>query len=1134
MKLSDFNLAEENAEDDLHSLLERFNDTSRDYPRNQTVHRIFSEQAQATPESIAVDAPDGTLTYRQLDEQSNQLARFLLEQNLAPEEFVGVILDRSCLMIVTLLGILKAGGAYLPINDDYPIARIIFMLQDTDTRVLISSKRYIRLANKLQWDCPKLKTLFCPDSNDIYGEFEEVPAMMKESTWNYLRRDTFDDISGGGWRSSFTGEWLSREVMDEYGDNARRKLEPFCNANTRILEIGCASGISMFRIAPKVAYYCGTELGQDILRWSESEAKRRNLNNIKLEYLAGHQIDRLTEGDFNIVIINSVVQCFSGHNYLRDVLRKAIDKMSDQGIFFLGNLWDQDLKTTFEKDLEKFARENTGNVYCTKLDRNGELFIARAFLEDLRHDFPEIQDIEYSKMLGEHTSELSTYGFDAIIHIDKSPSKQPPTPRQKQQCDARQLGENFQPLQSDQISGDNLAYLLYTSGTTGSPKGVTVEHHSILRLVLDTNFIKLGPDSVILQTGALAFDASTFEIWGALLNGGRICFTEQQVILDARKLKQIIAGKGINTVFFTTGLLNLLIDDDISMFENLEIVLSGGEEQSLRHMNALREQFPNLRLLNVYGPTENTTFTTYYPVEKAHDKPLPIGYPISNSTVYILDNNLKPVPIGVAGELFTGGDGLARGYWNDRELSEKKFIKHPIVGGARLYATGDLARWLPDGAVEFLGRIDDQVKIRGYRIEPGETEAKIRGHQDIEKACVIARKINNGEKALLAYVVIKANSELDMDQLRDYLKTILPDYMIPAHLIQLKELPLNQNGKIDKKKLPNPQLGNSNHVATPPETNTQKRLLPIWENVLGHNNIGIHDNFFDLGGHSLKVTQLMSQIHDTLQLDLALTVVFNTPTISALASYIDDLDGIDPRLVEEAIVPLSKPSEKKEQNLFGFPPGSGFSLAYSGLADLLPDHAVYGLAYIENDNRMQSYAELIKNTQSTGPYIIFGYSGGGKLAFQVAAELEQRGMDVSDIIMIDAARYLIPVVFSDEQIEADAADFLGNITSSVLRKKAFQRAKAYRDYLSSCVETAKIRANIHLIKSEDSLEFYQDKTGQTVATISGWKELTSGTFTIHEGSGIHKDMLTEPYLKKNADQLHKILGDIRLRRESGE
>ncbi|MGN8231421.1 non-ribosomal peptide synthetase, partial [Paenibacillus polymyxa] len=395
----------------------------------------------------------------------------------------------------------------------------------------------------------------------------------------------------------------------------------------------------------------------------------------------------------------------------------------------------------------------------------------------------------------------------------------------------------------ESLSGPNdLAYVIYTSGTTGQPKGVMVEHRNVVRLVKNTNYAQLDADTRILQTGAIVFDASTFEIWGALLNGGQLVLVSQDVILDAPKLKEAVRSHGITTMFLTTPLFNQLSQQDLALFEGVWELLVGGDVMSVPHMNRVLEAHPSLRISNIYGPTENTTFSTVHAITGMQSESVPIGRPIHNSTAYVVDRSMRLQPVGVWGELIVGGDGVARGYRNRPDLTSEKFIDSPFRSGERCYRTGDLVRLNVDGTLEYKGRIDAQVKIRGYRIELGEVETQLLKLEAVQEAVVIAREDEQGQKQLCAYVV--ADGEVVASELRSALSQKLPGYMVPSYLVQLEQMPLTPNGKIDRKALPAPEgslQSGADYVA--PRTWVEVKLAQIWQDVLGLAQVGVKENF---------------------------------------------------------------------------------------------------------------------------------------------------------------------------------------------------------------------------------------------------------------------------------------------------
>jgi amino acid adenylation domain-containing protein len=450
-------------------------------------------------------------------------------------------------------------------------------------------------------------------------------------------------------------------------------------------------------------------------------------------------------------------------------------------------------------------------------------------------------------------------------------------------------------------SGDHLAYIMYTSGSSGMPKGVMVEHRGVVRLVKNTDTIRFSEEDGILLTGALEFDASTFEIWGALLNGLTLHLVDRDTILNYRLLKRVIMRNGITTIWMTSPFFNRVLDADIEVFNGLKNLLVGGDVLSPVHIGRLKRRFPGLTVINGYGPTENTTFSTTFLIDKEYNDHIPIGKPIANSTAYILDNNYRLVPIGVSGELYVGGDGLARGYLNNPELTAEKFVFYRSYRSYRsyiskkIYKTGDLVRWLVDGNIEFLGRIDGQVKIRGYRIEPGEIENHLMQVDFIRDAVVMAGENSEGEKYLSAYVVPveKGVDGFDVVELKKKLSMSLPGYMVPAYFFALSAIPLTPNGKVDREALLGP--GGLRPELTvkfvPAGTEMEKLVAGIWQEVLELEEVGIHDNFFDRGGTSLNIIRVNTGLKKHLQRDIPMLDMFRYPTVHALAAYLEDKEG---------------------------------------------------------------------------------------------------------------------------------------------------------------------------------------------------------------------------------------------------
>jgi amino acid adenylation domain-containing protein len=460
--------------------------------------------------------------------------------------------------------------------------------------------------------------------------------------------------------------------------------------------------------------------------------------------------------------------------------------------------------------------------------------------------------------------------------------------------------ENFIATERDEnlrgvaATAANTAYVLYTSGSTGTPKGVSITHRAVNRLVRRTNYIELRPDDRIAQGSSFSFDAAAFEIWGALLNGAHLIVLNKDVLLAPQLLAREIVEAKISVLFLTTALFNQFADDIPGAFHSLRYLLFGGEAaDTARVRRVLEESQLSGRLLNLYGPAENTTLATWHPLEAvpAEATSIPIGRPVANTQVYILDAELQPVPVGVAGEIYIGGDGLARGYPNRAELTAERFLPDPfgIEAGARLYRTGDLGRYLSTGQIEFLGRRDHQVKIRGFRVELGEIEAALKRYPGLKDAVVLMNESALDDKRLIAYLVAVDEDDRPVTgELRAFLRERLPTYMIPNVFVALDHLPLTANGKVDRKALPAPVSAEreEDEQYAAPQTEMEHRVAAIWREVLGTARIGAHDNFFDLGGHSLLIVRVHNKLREMLHREIPIVELFRHPTVTTLSEYL--------------------------------------------------------------------------------------------------------------------------------------------------------------------------------------------------------------------------------------------------------
>ena len=844
-------------------IVHEWNETVRDYPRDATLKALFAEQVAAAPNAIAVRDEHSELSYSELDSRSNQLAHYLLECGVEPDQAVGLAVSRSVNLLICILGIIKAGGAYLPLDTSYPRERQDFMLRDARVKVLVTE---------------------------------------------------------------------------------------------------------------------------------------------------ASQAARLSKSDCRVI------------NLDRD--RRTIESRSD------------------------------------KL-----------------------------------------------------------------------------PLVS--LASDNLAYIVYTSGSTGTPKGVCIEHRAVSRLIINTDYVQLGKGDRVAQISNVCFDAATFEIWGALLVGATLEIISRNVLLSPEAFATQLARRQISTMFITTALFNQLAGHSPNLFAGVGTVMFGGEAVDVESVRNVLDQGKPPRLLHVYGPTECTTFATWHEVTPADAalRTIPIGRPISNTRAYVLDEGLNAVPVGVIGELYLGGDGLARGYLNQPELTAEKFIADPFMANERLYKTGDLVRFRPDGAIEFIGRFDNQVKIRGYRIEPGEIESQLNRHAGIESSLVLVDRKDSEDERMVAYVVPVEFDSFKPAVVRDHLAARVPEFMVPAAVVPVQTWPLTANGKIDRTALPKPAVQAGGTVAArAPKTQIELHLCKIWEDVLGVDNVGVTDNFFELGGHSLLAVRLFDAIERLFGKRIPMdTLWYEGGTVETLARILQqDQSAISwPTLVQMQ-------AEGSREPLFFVHTMGGNLFHYDDLVrELGTDRPVYGLQArgvygMEHPcATVEAIAadciDAMKSRQSSGPYGIVGFSSGGLVAYEMAQQLRCRGEQVGRLILVDTyAPELSRLARLQSHLMAllrfrSARDFQERFYHLVLHNLGLDRfrnleqvGEAHRWAHWSYVPRA-YSGEVCLFVAEEN-----ENTGRS--PVQNWRPRIGNRLITQVVPGTHGDMVRHPHVKILSRYLNEILG----------
>ncbi|MBF0525965.1 MAG: AMP-binding protein, partial [Deltaproteobacteria bacterium] len=669
---------------------------------------------------------------------------------------------------------------------------------------------------------------------------------------------------------------------------------------------------------------------------------------------------------------------------------------------------------------------------------------------------------------------------------------------------------------------------IYTSGSTGKPKGVMIAHQGFVNMSLDqVRGFGVNESDRVVQFASPCFDASLSEVFMALFAGAALVLISKDTISRPDRFLEYLEKHRISVITFPPIYLAGLEGHKLGP---VKTIITAGEPAIVGdalYYSRTKQYF------NAYGPTEMSVCVSFHQVDpdRLYDNRIPIGRPIANTSVYILDESLNLTPQGIPGEICVSGHGLAQGYLNQPETTAQKFIDHPFRPGEKLYRSGDLGRWLPDGHLEFLGRKDDQVKIRGFRIELAEIEHTLMQHPDVEAAVVLARSFQGTAAELVAYLVYRR--EFDVIELRSYLSRFLPDYMIPTYFVPLERIQLTTNGKVDKIALPDPTAVYSRqHQYVPAGNELEAKLVSIWEEVLGRPKIGIHDNFFDLGGHSIKAIRLVSKIKKDLDAGVELNAIFQALTIHNLARRMSNLH---PAQSEQTAVSHILFNSNQPHWVFFFPPLPGYGVVYQGLAEQLTDYSICSFDFAVEEDRLEQYAESIRARQPSGPLILFGYSAGGNLALELAEFMTGQGRQVTDIILLDSWRRQGESK-ANRNPNPSEVDYYANLardcppgpnksdlspSSTVAGTEIIHQTEVFLSYLTGLNHFGKLNSNIHLITAvHDQQDLADDSLNQD------WSGATTAEFRSYPGFGYHLDMLKNDHLAHNAGLISGILNEI--------
>lgn len=675
-------------------------------------------------------------------------------------------------------------------------------------------------------------------------------------------------------------------------------------------------------------------------------------------------------------------------------------------------------------------------------------------------------------------------------------------------------------------SPSDLVYVVYTSGSTGLPKGVMVTHENLASIYQswEREYRLLTETSSHLQMANFSFDVFSGDLVRGLCSGSKLVLCRKEILLNIPMLYEIMIQEQVDAGEFVPSIIRSMLQFLSSSGKKLDfmkLLVVGSDSWTVDEYQLLKAYSGlKTRVVNSYGLSEATIDSTYFDGDVSiyeSGTTVPIGRPFSNTAVYILDQYLKPVPVGVPGELYVGGPGVAAGYVKATEEMAERFISYAVEGGPemRLYKTGDMAKWDDRGNIQILQRLDNQVKIRGYRIELGEIEKQLLNCAGIKQAVITVKQDRSGEKAICAYYITDDNLPVDPKELEGELSEKLPNYMIPSYFVSVSDFPVTPNGKIDIKGLPLPDFGMGNLVVDEPQNMYEKKVAEVWAKLLGGSNIGRQQDFFMMGGNSLHLIELMIRLQDEFKIALTVNQLFKNTTVEGMARTIEDVvtgkeKGAEPYIVY---------NQGRDRVIYCFPPAGGYSLVYQSLAKSSPDLSLVSFNYLSGEDKVKRYADTIQNNGQS-PYVLFGYSMGGNLAFEVGKELEKRGLEVSHVIIMDAYRItgsFKPAAADLEKFERELAEhFKKHTGSAAVQKHTLDQAK---DYINFCYEVKNkgtLKAEVHLITEENPADPDRD------AKESSWNGSSITATQVYHGVGVHADMLDQGNIEANA----KIIADI--------
>jgi len=911
-----------------------WNATETPFETGLGIDELFERQARELPDALALSFEDSRgedihLSYAELGRRSRRLARFLRGLGVGPGDCVGISLERSAELVVALLGTLGAGATYVPLESDWPAERKFWVLSSLAVPCLLADGGQSRAIHDLRWRLPELNHVVFLDAVGPELEPEKIDEEAVRSLWNHVAERAVDRETAAGFVRGGSGEVFSAAEVDEYRDRVVALTEPWVSPEARVLEIGCGSGLILFELAPRVARYVGVDPSERTQETNRGEVARRGLEGVELVTGFAHEMSAV-EGEFDLVLLASTVQFFPGPAYLARVLGAAFERLAPGGAVVVADVLDPERQAALWASLGESSRRE-------------ELCLEAAVFHDLATGWPGGASVSVHERQEGFDNELGAR-YDVVLCKPlpgEGGSAEAPTRRLIRPWTAWHVGR--EPAEPLEPRGRGLAYVIFTSGSTGRPKGVMVRHEPVLNLVEWVNRSGgVGPGDRLLFVTSPCFDLSVYDVFGTLAAGGSIRVASRAELDEPRRLVERLENDAITIWDSAPAALERLVPlfPARAPSARLRRVLLSGDWIPVPLPDTIRSVFPRAEVVAMGGATEAVVWSNVYRVGEVDPRwpSIPYGRPIANAHYHVLDPRLGAVPIGVAGDLLIGGLCLAAGYAGSPGLTAERFVPDPFARqiGSRLYRTGDRARFLADGTIEFLGRLDTQVKVRGFRIELGEIESVLAAHPGVRRALALVRDDLPGGRALVAYALPDEGSELETSELRSHLHSHLPEPMVPPHLVVLESLPLTPNGKVDRGALPAPESV-ADGARRAPRGEIELAVHGIFSELLGLDDFGAEASFFELGGHSLLATRLVARLRDALGAELEVREIFEHPTVAGLAERVAAAEG-------RAGIPVPASFRRVE----GFAGGIPLSWAQARLwflDQLTPGNSAYNLPF---------------------------------------------------------------------------------------------------------------------------------------------------------------------------------------------